>query len=131
MNVLIDTHILLWALADTKKLGRKEKEIILSEDTTVYVSAISLWEISLKYSIGKLKIASLPLQSIIQAIEQSGYNIITLTAAEAIGFYQLPKTAHTDPFDRMLVWQAICNQYYFMTRDNKLKFYTKFGLQLI
>ena len=131
MNVLLDTPILIWALADTKKLKRKEKDIILSPDTTIYVSAISLWEISLKYSIGKFKISSLHLESIVQGIEQSGYSIITLTPAQAIGFYQLPRTAHADPFDRMLVWQAIAHKYYFMSRESKLKLYQPNGLQLV
>lgn len=131
MNVLIDTHILIWALTDTHRLRPAEKNILLSDETIIHVSTISLWELSLKYSLGKLKLRSLNLSSIVEAINRSGYNIITLMPAEAIEFHQLPRVINTDPFDRMLIWQAIMRGYYFMSRDNKMKAYTKAGLQLI
>lgn len=131
MNVLIDTHILLWSLANTKKLNTQEKKILVSPQTSIYVSAVSLWEISLKYSIGKLIIEPFDVKKIISGIHDSNYSMMPLTGEEASGFYQLPHTSNTDPFDRMLCWQAICNDYYFMSRDAKINQYKKFGLKLI
>lgn len=131
MTILLDTHILLWSLADTKKIHPNERAMLLSAQNNICVSTISLWEISLKYQFGKLELRSLSIEDIVTGIEQSGYMIITLTAAEAISFYKLPRQVNTDPFDRLLAWQAICQGYYLMSRDKKLEAYKEFGLQLI
>lgn len=131
MNILIDTHILLWALCDPKKLKSAERKILLSTDTMIYVSIISLWEISLKYSLGKLELKPTDIQKIPNAILASGYNIITLSPEDASGFYTLPRLQNQDPFDRMLIWQAINNDYCFLTRDKHIPEYINAGLKLI
>jgi PIN domain nuclease of toxin-antitoxin system len=131
MNVLLDTHYLLWSLADTSKLTTKEKRIILSKETDIVVSAVSLWEIALKYSLNKLSLKSISLDDIINAIEVSGYHLIALEPNDALSFYALPVLKHKDPFDRMLIWQCICNNYEFMTRDKSLSQYKNLGLKLV
>jgi PIN domain nuclease of toxin-antitoxin system len=95
------------------------------------VSAVSLWEISLKYSLSKLSLKSISIDDIINAIEVSGYYLISLEPEEAISFNTLPVLKHKDPFDRMLIWQCICNKYDFMARDKSLNQYKNLGLKLI
>ncbi len=131
MNILIDTHVVLWALTNPKKLTAFEHEILLAPTNTVYVSAISIWEISLKHSIGKLRIQPFDITTLITGIHDSNFYIIPLTGLEASGFDQQPHTINTDPFDRMLCWQAISNNYYFMSRDKKIPAYQKLGLKLV
>lgn len=131
MNVLIDTHIVLWALTNPKKLTAFEHKILLAQTNVVYVSAVSIWEISLKYSIGKLRIQPFDITTIITGINDSNFLIIPLTGLEASGFGQLPHTINTDPFDRILCWQAISNNYYFMSHDKKISSYQKLGLKLV
>ena len=64
-------------------------------------------------------------------IEKSGYQLIELKIHEAASFHQLPKFLHKDPFDRMLIWQAIQNRFSFMSVDKGLKSYQKLGLKMV
>lgn len=131
MNILLDTHFLLWSLSDTSKLTTNEKKLILSKETNIIVSTVSLWEISLKYSLKRLKFENISIDDIIDAVKSSGYFLVELTPMEAITFYKLPAFQHKDPFDRMLIWQSIYNQYKLMTRDKKLNQYKNIGLHLV
>ena len=131
MNILVDTHILLWALAQPKKLKPMERRALLAPDAVIFVSTVSLWEISLKYQLGKIRIQPFDIDVIMTGIQRSGYSVVTVSADEAISFCRLPHLANTDPFDRLLMWQAICNHYYFMSRDSNVELYKKFGLKLI
>jgi len=121
MKILLDTHYLLWALIDSKKLKKREKQIILDEKNDIFISTISFWEISLKYSIGKLIFENIKIDDIIPAIKKSGYNILPFNEYEAISFYKLGQLKNKDPFDRMLIWQAIKNNLYFLTSDKKIQ----------
>jgi PIN domain nuclease of toxin-antitoxin system len=131
MNILLDTHYLLWSLADSSKLSAKEKEIILSKETDIIISSVSLWEISLKYALNKISFETITIEDILDAITVSGYHLVVLEPKEALSFDTLPVFKHKDPFDRMLIWQSICNSFYFMTRDKNLNQYTTLGLKLI
>ncbi|MFA5996012.1 MAG: type II toxin-antitoxin system VapC family toxin [Patescibacteria group bacterium] len=131
MNILLDTHILIWSLANTKKLRPYEQTLLLSPHINIFVSVVSLWEISLKYSLGKLALHELDLPSLLNDVNTSNYTIITISPNEAVDFHKLSPSLNTDPFDRMLCWQAICNNYYFMSRDQKIKQYQGFGLKLV
>ena len=131
MNVLIDTHILIWALFSPDKLKESQKEILLDNSNVIFVSAVSLWEISLKYSVGKLKISKKQLDKIIPAIETSGFELVDLDSDEAMSFYKLPKLKNEDPFDRMLVWQCIYNDYNLMSSDESIGDYGKNGLKTV
>lgn len=131
MNILIDTHILLWALFSPKNLPKKNKTVLLSNKNTVYVSSVSLWEISIKRSINKLDIPEVEHGEFIDSIKKMGFDLLDLTPEEASSFFQLPKLNNKDPFDRMLIWQAIYNDYYLMSHDKKIKEYSKEGLKLV
>jgi PIN domain nuclease of toxin-antitoxin system len=130
MKILIDTHILLWAFSDSNRLRPATKKVLLSYDTSVFVSAISFWEISLKYSLGKLTLFSEPEELMQEAINQ-GWEILELNAETTSTFHHLPTTAHKDPFDRMLIWQAMQGQYTLLSQDASFKLYQPFGLRLM
>ena len=128
ISVLLDTHIALWALCSPEKLTVHEKQVLQSSET-LYVSAVSIWEISLKVSTGKLSLGDIIPFSLPTLFVDSGFQVLELLPSEAGGCYQLP-FFHQDPFDRLLVWQAIQRQFWFLTRDLEMKRYQSMGLLL-
>lgn len=131
MNILLDTHYVLWSLFDPKKIRTHEHDYFFNLNNTILVSVISLWEISLKYQLGKLVLRKIRPEDLPLAITQSGFTIAGMTENEASSFYQLPKFGHHDPFDRMLVWQAIQNRWHFLSKDKQMTRYRNRGLQLL
>jgi len=130
MNCLLDTHYMLWALADPKKLSKGVKEIITNPDNRIIVSTISFWEVSLKTSIGKLAVNGFSPEDLPAACEAVGFDIENLTAEDSSTYHYLRATHHIDPFDRMLIWQAIRNDYMFLTADSIVKKYAAEGLNV-
>lgn len=114
MRVLLDTHVLLWTQGDPRKLDRAV--IALLNRSPVFVSAASIWEISVKAAIGKLKLTP---RSVITAIEQAGFQLLPVNAEHAARVYDLD-VAHSDPFDRLLVAQAQVESMTLLTRDASL-----------
>src|SRR5450432_1695188 len=98
MNYLLDTHALLWFLFLPEKLSAATKKILADSNHEIYISVISFWEIALKHSLGKLELIKIKPEEIPAACKKSGFEILTLTEAEAISFYQLPRVIHKDPF---------------------------------
>ncbi|MGH7884275.1 MAG: type II toxin-antitoxin system VapC family toxin [Thermodesulfobacteriota bacterium] len=123
MNILLDTHILIWSIFESNKLKNSEIEILLDQRNNIFVSVISIWEISLKYSLGKLKLTETQPDKIPNLIKMAGFQILNLNAEEASGFYKLNRESLSDPFDRMLVIQAIKNNLTLLTKDSKIKEY--------
>ncbi|MEO6962825.1 MAG: type II toxin-antitoxin system VapC family toxin, partial [Puia sp.] len=118
MTYLLDTHYMLWALADTKKLSKKIREIITHPANLIIVSTISFWEISLKSSLGKLKLTGFCPEDLPDACLQIGFDIEPLSATDSSTYHQLTATYHKDPFDRMLIWQSIRNGYTLISADD-------------
>lgn len=118
MKILLDTHILLWAFADAPRLPRAIRDVIESSETIVFVSLASLWELRIKESIGKIKLP----RTFYTAIEPAGYELLPLKSKH-IHEYGLLPMHHRDPFDRMLVAQARCEQLTFATDDERLAQY--------
>lgn len=126
MNILLDTHILLWAIKGSNKLPEKEKSIILNNNNSMYFSVISLWEIEIK----RLKNpTSLPFtaKKIYDYSLRSGYQLLELTDKNIYHLAELyrPENTppHKDPFDRMLICQAISENMKFLTHDSLIKDY--------
>jgi len=117
MRLLLDTHVLLWGLDNPARLGKKTRSLI--ERSQVLVSAASLWEISIKASLGKLKIKP---QDVFDAIEPSGFDLLPVQAAHAIEVFSLG-AVHGDPFDRLLVAQAMSERITLLTFDETLAGY--------
>lgn len=130
MTYLLDTHYMLWAIADTKKLSAKVKDAITNPENKIIISAISFWEVSLKCAVGKLELAGISPEDLPAACIEMGFEIEKLTAEVSSTYHQLKATYHKDPFDRMLIWQAICNNYTLMSVDANVKKYTSEGLKV-
>ena len=113
MKLLLDTHIFLWALSEPNRLT--QKQVIAMEDptNTVYVSSISITEIAIKASLGKLELVFDPLD----AAERSGFEMLDFSAKDALILKDLP-FHHRDPFDRMLITQAISRKLMIATQDS-------------
>lgn len=127
MKLLVDTHYLLWMFMDTSKISDKAKEALLSVDNEIFYSQASLWEISIKYSIGKLTLNGIIPEEFFQEIENSFLICKPLENEELISSYNLPKE-HKDPFDRIIIWQAIRNGMTLLSVDSKMDNYVDYGL---
>jgi len=131
MSYLLDTHTFIWALISPDKISQKASKAINSEKD-VYLSTVSIWEISLKYRIGKLKLKGKKPDQIPGAVEQLGFEIVDLEPKVVASFYKLPRnTTIGDPFDLMLIWQAIVGKYNLISKDKAFSVYEKYGLKLI
>ena len=130
MNLLLDTHTLLWALSSPGLMSSKARNALEAPENDILVSSISLWEISLKFSLGKLTLSSITPSDLPDVIEQTGFKLIEPTVDEYAGFHQLLRTCHKDPFDRMLIWQAIQGNLTLVTKDGQLDDYKSIGLKI-
>jgi PIN domain nuclease of toxin-antitoxin system len=115
--VLLDTHLLLWALAAPARLPPKARRVI--RDADVYVSAASIWEISIKAALGKLRADP---QEVLAALEPAGFLSLPIAAEHATRVANLP-AIHCDPFDRLLVAQALVEPLRLLTDDAVLEGY--------
>ena len=118
MNVLIDTHIFLWALAEPKRLNAFHKQELVSPANRVWLSSISIAELMIKSSIGKLQIDFDP----VEQAETMGLDLLDFTAEDAGRLGDLP-LHHRDPFDRMLIAQSLSKNLFIMTEDVKFSAY--------
>ncbi len=122
MNLLLDTHVALWAITDSPKLPQKARDLIASPKTTVWVSAANIWEIAIKHSLGRgdMPVSS---QNAMGYFKESGYRFLAIDAEHAIAVEALP-AHHQDPFDRMLVAQALVEPMRLMTHDPVVALYS-------
>jgi len=128
MKLLLDTHTLLWSIGKTNELSKKVIQEIKNADNEIIVSAVSLWEIALKCSIGRL-LVSFDVNKIPEYCRKMGFTLIPLEPVDALGCFHLPqKDSHKDPFDRMLIFQCIKNEYVFVSKDKQMELYKDEGL---
>jgi len=115
MNVLLDTHVALWVITESPRLTRAAKSLILSPRNQVWVSAVSLWEIAIKHSLGRgdMPVSS---QEALAYFKDSGLNILPVEAEHATAVEELA-AIHQDPFDRLLVAQALTEPMRLVTHD--------------
>lgn len=122
MKILLDTHVLIWALEDSPKLPLSIREAIIDENNEIYVSSLSLWEIAIKH---KKSPELMPFSSndIRTYAMRAGYLFLSLNldAISVYDKYNLSK--HKDPFDQMLVCQSLAHNMRLITHDPKLKEY--------
>jgi PIN domain nuclease of toxin-antitoxin system len=118
MRLLLDTHILLWWIADDPSLRADVREAIADERATVAVSAATAWEIAIKKSLGKLE-APDDLES---QLARHRFMPLSVNVAHAMAAGALPRH-HEDPFDRMIVAQAQIEGFTIVTRDRRMSFY--------
>jgi PIN domain nuclease of toxin-antitoxin system len=120
MRLLLDTHIYLWWLQDSPRLSRNAREGIIAAEE-VYISSASIWEAAIKAGIGKLHA---DIDELAAQITTSGFRELPIRAAHAAAVRRLPDL-HRDPFDRMLVAQAMCEPLRLMTADDSLRGYSE------
>ena len=119
MNIIIDTHIFLWALVDPFLIEDKKRSALEDLSNTIFVSAVTIAELMIKASIGKLQIDFDP----VTMARESGFELLSLSAEAALLLKDLP-FHHKDPFDRMLIAQSIADNYPIMTEDPKVAMYS-------
>ena len=118
MNIIIDTHIFLWALSTPSRINERKRAELETAANTVYVSSVSIVEIMIKSSLGKLPIDFDP----VDMAEQSGFDLLDFSGKDASPLRDMP-FHHKDPFDRMLIAQSISRSYAIMTEDAKFNLY--------
>lgn len=115
MNLLLDTHVALWAITDSPKLPKKAREMIESPKSSVWISAATVWEIAIKHSLGcgDMPVSS---QDALRYFHESGYRFLAVEPEHATAVEDLP-VHHADPFDRLLVAQALVEPMRLITHD--------------
>lgn len=118
MKIIIDTHIFLWALSEPDKLSLNHKKELQKKYNQILVSSVTVAELMIKTSLGKLNINFDP----IEMISEIGFEQIDFSAADAMRLKSLP-FHHKDPFDRMLIAQSLNRDFYLMSQDCKFNLY--------
>lgn len=121
MNLLLDTHVALWAITDHPGLSATARKLILSPRATVWISVASIWEISIKHSLGR---GEMPVsgKDAIRYFRDAGYQFLAIEPEHAAAIETLPKHHH-DPFDRLLVAQALIEPMRLLTHDSNVARY--------
>jgi len=125
LNYLIDTHVLLWWLADDPVLTKTARNFIGNEENLIFVSAASVWEIIIKKAIGKLEAPD----DIDLILKENNFKELPMTLTHVMMIANLPNHHH-DPFDRMLIAQAKCERMTLITADAKLALYDVLQLKV-
>ncbi len=131
MKYLLDTHTIIWAVTDSDKLSINAKEIIEDAGSPLFVSAISFWDISIKFGLGKLEFLNINPMEILKAVEQMGIEILPLGALHCTSYHQMPAQFHKDPFDKMLIWLSLSNGHTLISKDENIQKYTTVGLKML
>lgn len=132
MRYLIDSHIGIWMVTEPKMIRENIKNLVLDQENEILVSTVSFWEISLKYSLGKLSLNGASPEMFKRELEDAcKVSILDLNIADSLSFYNLKSFHHKDPFDRMMIWQAIQNNLTFITDDEQIHKYVDCGLKVI
>lgn len=128
MNLLLDTHVALWAITDDPKLPLKAREMIQSPRTTVWVRVASVWEIAIKHALqrGDMPVSS---QDAVRYFQASGYRLLAIEAEHVVAIEALA-AHHQDPFDRILIAQALVEPMRLMTRDALVARYSDTIIQI-
>ena len=118
MRVLLDTHLLLWSMASSRRLPKEVRSLILDEANEVFYSAASVWEVAIKSALRRRDFRANP-TVLVRALAHSGFSELPVTAAHAARVAGLPPI-HRDPFDRLLVAQSLAEPLTLLTNDAAL-----------
>ena len=116
MNFLLDTHVLIWWMEGSSKIGRRAKKALFHSDAAVWVSAANIWEISIKAALGRLYPFDPPEDWTRKLVNELGVRSLPITFEHAEAVRHLP-LHHADPFDRLLIAQAQCENLTLLTVD--------------
>ena len=125
MRLLLDTHIAIWAIADHPNLSGKARRLIDDDDAIVFVSAATIWEISIKHALGRGRPNGMPISGAeaLGYFKDAGFQMLDMSPAHAVALETLPQL-HADPFDRMLVAQALTTPLRLLTADRRVAAYS-------
>lgn len=126
MRVLLDTHALLWAALEPERLGARARALLISEGGH-FVSIVSCWELAIKCGAGKLRLPMGAVEFAQQSVSHLGLTWLPVTLDHIRRLQQLPPY-HRDPFDRMLIAQALAEQMPMITADRE---FARYGLEVI
>jgi PIN domain nuclease of toxin-antitoxin system len=118
VRVLLDTHVVLWALADSPRLSARAREVLADTANECWVSSGSVWEIAIKVVLGKHHL-DFPLAQLETAIADAGFQSLDITMRHALALERI-KTPHADPFDRLLLAQCEVETLRLLTTDKAL-----------
>ncbi len=121
MRILVDTHALIWHFESNALLSPSARAVIDTPLNTLFISTASIWELSIKVSLGKLRLTS-PIHEMLDGYMMRGATLLYITPKHAMGVQTLP-WRHRDPFDRMLVAQAMHEDLILLTKDEKIRQY--------
>ncbi|NOU22713.1 MAG: type II toxin-antitoxin system VapC family toxin [Methyloglobulus sp.] len=122
MKVLLDTCAFIWLVTDNPKLSELAKEIFLDEDNEILLSAVTGFEIAVKYSLGKLHLTEPPREFVVHRMNANALTELPVSMAHALALQNMP-SHHKDPFDRLLVAQAMVNQIPLLSANQQLSAY--------
>jgi len=123
MKLLLDTHVLIWALSTPERIKPKVQDLLVDTDNIVFVSIASLWELQIKKSLNKI---SLP-NDFIPQLQKNGFDLLDINYKHIVTLSELP-LIHRDPFDRMLIAQTIYEDLSLITSDSEI---IKYDVQII
>lgn len=131
MRLLLDTHTFLWAAFSPRKLSARARSALVDQDNEVAVSSLSFWEISLKFSLGRIALEGCTPEELPTVAVQMQFEILQADVNDMASFDALPRTAHKDPFDRMIIWQAIRLGRTLVSKDGQFVAYQDHGLKVL
>jgi PIN domain nuclease of toxin-antitoxin system len=133
VTLLVDSHLLLWAAVDDPRLRGEARKAFADEQNLLLLSVATLWELGLKHALGKLPLPVPARDFFAREIATRGYRVLDVQRAHAERAAELPypDTGHRDPFDRMLVAQALVEGVPLLTADRRLAGYQVLGLRLV
>jgi PIN domain nuclease of toxin-antitoxin system len=122
LNLLLDTHVALWAITDSDRLSGSARELITAQRAVVWISVVSLWEIAIKHSLGR---GDMPISAKAAAdfFQESGFRVLPIQAEHTLAVENLP-AIHGDLFDRLLVAQALTEPMRLLTSDGVVAQYS-------
>ena len=126
MNLLLDTHALIWFVAGDRRLGRAARAAMEEERASLHISAVSVWEMAIKAARQRLELPHPVARYLAERIDE-GYSVLRVDGAHAAAVEHLP-FHHHDPFDRLLIAQALSERLPIITRDRVFK---KYGVEVI
>ena len=123
MKLLLDTHVAIWAVAYSPRLPTAVTDLLRDTGNEIFVSVVTVWEIAIKRALGKRSAPPLSAEQAVGYFRGSGYRLLDVTVQHAVGVESLPHI-HADPFDRLLVAQALAEPLRLLTRDAKVAAYS-------
>ena len=122
MKVLIDSHVYVWALLNDRRLSARARDVLQSEEHELFFSLASLWELSIKIRLGKLRTLTSSVGFVHDSLRENRVAVLPVRYDDLLALEHLP-AHHRDPFDRMLIAQAMANGLQLLTEDAEMKKY--------